>query len=115
MGGQKVYFSLDQVGSEMGEFLEYTVSKCGVYQENGDSFEIYDHDQGCGNSVVDGVLKRVGSDFSYRFDLEYILFMFSDDLVNTEIEDSEFSLVCEVMLCLVDDDDSVCKKVKENC
>ena len=113
--GQKVYFSLNQIGSEMGEFLEYTVSKCGVFQENGDNFAIYEHDHGCGNFAVDGVLQKVGTGISYRFDLQYILFMFSGDLSNTAEEYSEYSLVCEVMLCLVDDQDSACKTVSDNC
>ena len=108
--GKKVYFSLSQTGSEMGEFLEYTVSKCEVIQENGNNFSIYDHGDGCGSSNVDGVLQKVDSENSYRFDLEYILFMFSG-----ETSTSEYSLVCEVMLCLVADENSVCRQVSESC
>merc|ERR1719162_2342140 len=99
----------------MGEFLEYTVSKCEVVQENGNKFVIYDHDEeNCGSSNVDGVLQKVTTledtvlltPATTKFNLEYILFMFSG-----EESRSQYSLVCEVLLCLVADEDSVCRQV----
>ena len=100
----------------MGDFLEYAVSKCDVVEETGASYTIYDYSEGindegnCGKSDADVILQKVVDGDSYRFDLEYILFLFSG-LENS----SEYSLVCEVMLCLADDNSSVCKTVADDC
>merc|ERR1711972_67332 len=108
--GQMVYFKLEQVGSDMGQFLEYTVKSCQVIA-NGESgngenvnYVLYDERETgvnqSGREEVSAQLEKVDSNY---FTFEYLLFLFSGGSTNR----SEYSLVCEVVLCMQDDVDSV--------
>merc|ERR1712050_345639 len=116
--GQMVYFKLEQVGSDMGQFLEDTVKSCQVIANgenvNGENvnYVLYDESETgvnqCGREEVSAQLEKVDSNY---FTFEYLLFLFSGGSSNR----SEYSLVCEVVLCMQDDVDSVCKKVEAEC
>lgn len=116
--GQMVYFKLEQTGSDMGEFLEYTVRNCKVISDENDdddhqeeSYMLYDESENdCGRSQVDAKLDRVSGNL---FTFKYLLFLFSDG--GSESNRSVYSLVCEVVLCVKSDADSVCKRVEDAC
>jgi len=113
--GQMVYFKLNQTGSDLGEFLTYTVRSCKVVGSDDSSAEeyvLYDESENeagtdCGRSEVHAKLEQNRLEFNF----EYLLFLFSGGNSNRSV----YSLVCEVVLCRASDADSVCKRVEDVC
>lgn len=111
--GQMVYFKLSQTGSDLGEFLTYTVRTCKVVGSgSAESYVLYEETeneagQSCGRSEISAKLEKNNIEFNF----EYLLFLFSEGASNRSV----YSLVCEVVLCRTSDENSVCKRVEDIC
>merc|ERR1712117_20220 len=93
--GQMVFFKLEQTGSDMGQFLEYTVQKCKVIgnEDDNEEYILYNEsDNNCGKTDVDAKISKVNDNL---FTFEYLLFLFSDGSNR-----SVYSLICEILLCM---------------